>query len=311
MRNVLLAGGIEKAMSEMLTQKQNDAPAIEFRNVSLTFDEGKVLDCVSFVLHKGEMFFLTGESGSGKSVLLKLAMGLIRPGEGEIFIEGREIETLDESELLAIRGGSMGIVFQEDSLFTGLKVFDNVAFRLEEHDWDEDETEKAVREILAFVGLSDVEDQYPEELSGGMKHRLGIARAIVGFPRIMLFDEPTLELDPVTAEQILNLVLRARDQMGMSSIYVTKKLHEIEYLSSYCAMRNQRGETDYVQGNPMTKVLVLKDGKIVFEGSYKEFSSSSKPEILTMTQALNGTVLSDYYVANPWNKRRRPHERIL
>lgn len=298
-------------MSELIAKKQNDAPAIEFRNVSLTFDDKKVLDCVSFVLHKGEMIFLTGESGSGKSVLLKLAMGLIRPDEGEILVEGREIERLDETELLAIRGGSMGIVFQEDSLFTGLSVFDNVAFRLEEHDWDEDETEKAVKEVLAFVGLSDAEDQYPEELSGGMKHRLGIARAIVGFPRIMLFDEPTLELDPVTAEQILNLVLRARDQMGMSSIYVTKKIHEIEYLSSYCAVKKINGETDYVKANPKTKVLMLKEGKVFFTGSFKEYFLSNQPEIVIMTHIVNRARLSHSYNSNPWDKRRRPRERIL
>lgn len=298
-------------MSEAATQNQNDMPAIEFRNVSMTFDDKRVLDCVSFILHKGEMIFLTGESGAGKSVLLKLAMGLMRPDEGEIFVEGREIEKLDEDELLAIRGGSMGIVFQEDSLFTGLSVFDNVAFRLVEHDWNEDETEKAVKEVLAFVGLSDVEDQYPEELSGGMKHRLGIARAIVGFPRIMLFDEPTLELDPVTAEQILNLVLRARDQMGMSSIYVTKKLHEIDYLSSYCAVRKQNGEIDYIKGNPATKVLMLKDGKVFFEGSFKEYSLNNQPEIVTMTHIVNPTRASHAYNSNPWDKRRRPRERIL
>jgi len=166
--------------------------AIEFRNVSLSFDDHEVLQDVSFTLDRGEMIVLTGVSGSGKSLLLRLAMGLIKPDAGQIFIEGREIENLNEPELLNIRGGLMGMVFQEDSLFTGLSVYENAAYRLEEHGWSEDEVQRAVTEVLQFVGLDGEEAKLPEELSGGMKRRLEIARALIGWPRIMLFDEPTM-----------------------------------------------------------------------------------------------------------------------
>src|SRR3990172_2180164 len=127
--------------------------AIEFRHVSLSFDDTPALIDVSFQLDRGEMIFLTGASGSGKSVLLQLAIGLLKPDSGQIFVAGREIETLDESELLAVRGGLMGMVFQEDSLFTGLSVYDNAAYRLEEHGWTEQDIQKAVTEVLNFVGL--------------------------------------------------------------------------------------------------------------------------------------------------------------
>src|SRR5882762_1092794 len=203
-----------------------ESPAIEFRNVSLSFDDKPVLIDISLRLAHGEMIILTGISGSGKSVILHLAIGLLKPDSGQIFIEGREIEMMDESELLAIRGGSMGMVFQEDSLFTGLTVYENAAYRLEEHGWSEEEIEKAVSEVLAFVGLKGEEDKLPEELSGGMKRRLEFARALIGWPRIMLFDEPTMSLDPIAAIKVLDLLLCARDIKKISSLYVTKKIYE-------------------------------------------------------------------------------------
>src|SRR5882762_10256677 len=181
------------------------------------------------------MIFLTGVSGSGKSVLLHLAIGLLKPDSGQIFVDGREIETLDESELVAIRGGLMGMVFQEDSLFTGLTVYENAAYRLEEHGWTEEEIEKAVRDVLRFVGLNGEEDKLPEELSGGMKRRLEFARALIGWQSIMLFDEPTMGLDPIVAVQVMDLIIRARDINKISSIYVTKKLYELPYLATYYA----------------------------------------------------------------------------
>ena len=241
----------------MNTNNTAHRPAIEFRNVFLSFDDHEVLHDVSFTLEQGDMIVLTGVSGSGKSVLLRLAMGLLKPDSGQIFIEGREIEGLKESELLDIRGGLMGMVFQEDSLFTGLPVYENAAYRLEEHGWSEAEIDRAVREVLRFVGLDGEEAKYPEELSGGMKRRLEIARALIGWPRIMLFDEPTMSLDPLAALKVLDLVIRARDINHISSLYVTKKIHEIGYLS-----------------NPKTTVIVLDDGRIVFRGTTEEFEAS-------------------------------------
>src|SRR4029078_8199349 len=162
------------------------APAIEFRNVFLSFDDHSALSDISFSLNHGEMILLTGISGSGKSVLLRLAMGLIKPEAGQILIEGKEIQALDESELLAIRGGLMGMVFQEDSLFTGLSVYENAAYRLKEHGWPDEKIEKAVREAWRFVGLDGEESKLPQELSGGMKRRLEIARAVIGWPRSVM-----------------------------------------------------------------------------------------------------------------------------
>jgi phospholipid/cholesterol/gamma-HCH transport system ATP-binding protein len=164
-----------------MATEQPNPPAIEFRHVSLSFEDNRALDDVSFELAQGEMIFLTGASASGKSVLLHLAMGLMRPDEGQIFVEGREIEALDETELVDIRGRRMGIVFQEDSLFTGLTAYDNAAYRLDEHDVAEDETEREVLEVLRFVGLEQDAEKFPEELSGGMRRRLEIARALIGW----------------------------------------------------------------------------------------------------------------------------------
>src|ERR1044071_6747064 len=210
-------------------------PAIEFRNVVLSFGDNVTLNNVSLVLNQGEMVLMTGVSGSGKSVLLRLAMGLLKPDSGKILIDGREIQELKEADLIDRRGGLMGMVFQEDSLFTGLPVYENAAYRLEEHSWSEEEIEKAVAEVLRFVGLDGEEQKFPEELSGGMKRRLEIARALIGWPRIMLFDEPTMSLDPLAALKVLDLIIRARDINHISSLYVTKKMHEIDYLANFSA----------------------------------------------------------------------------
>ena len=291
------------------------APAIEFRNVFLSFDDHLVLNNVSFTLDRGQMVFLTGVSGSGKSVLLRLAMGLLKPDAGQIFVEGKEIDNLNESDLLAIRGGLMGMVFQEDSLFTGLPVYENAAYRLEEHNWSEEEIERAVGEVLRFVGLDGEEEKLPEELSGGMKRRLEIARALIGWPRIMLFDEPTMSLDPLAALKVLDLVIRARDINRISSLYVTKKIHEIHYLSNFRAVSETNGEVKTIQASPTTlpktRVIVLKDGSIAFNGSVRQFTNSELPVIKELA-ALDGHDHSkDPYFSDPWDKHRRPAEAIL
>ncbi len=292
-------------------------PAIEFRHVSLWFGEQQALDNISFEVAQGEMMFLTGASASGKSVLTHLAMGLLKPDEGQIFIEGREIEALDETELVEMRGRGMGIVFQEDSLFTGLSVYDNAAFRLDEHGVPEDETERAVLEVLRFVGLEQDAEKFPEELSGGMRRRLEIARAMIGWPSIMLFDEPTSSLDPISAEKVLDLIIRARDIQHISSIYVTKKPYEIPYLATHRAVTRPEGSvkiddvSSRIEAPPRTKVMVLDAGRIVFTGSVTEFEASTLPVVTRLTQAENGTTFSDFYTPDPWDKGRRPKETIL
>jgi len=270
------------------------SPAIEFRKVFLSFGDHEVLHDVSFTLDQGEMIVLTGVSGSGKSILLRLAMGLIKPDSGQIFIEGGEIENLNEAELLNIRGGLMGMVFQEDSLFTGLTVYENAAYRLEEHGWSEEEVQRAVSEVLRFVGLDGEEAKLPEELSGGMKRRLEIARALIGWPRIMLFDEPTMSLDPLAALKVLDLIIRARDINHVSSLYVTKKIYELDYLA-----------------NPKTTVMVLENGRIVFRGSVEEFKTSELPAIKELAALDHHDHLTDPYFPDPWDKHRRPAETIL
>ena len=289
--------------------------AIEFRHVSLSFDDRPALIDVSFQLGRGEMIFVTGESGSGKSVLLHLAMGLLKPDSGQVFIEGREIDTLAESELLAIRGGLMGMVFQEDSLFTGLCVYDNAAYRLNEHGWTEGQILNAVTEVLRFVGLEGEEEKLPEELSGGMKRRLEIARALIGWPSIMLFDEPTMSLDPIVAAQVLDLIIHARDINRISSLYVTKKLYEIPYLTNYVALTDDKGQIVVreapVDRLPKTRIMVLESGKIVFTGGLREFEACDLPAVKDLLALDRVDHSADPYFADPWDKTRRAREKIL
>jgi len=299
----------------MDAERDPKSAAIEFRNVSLSFDDRVVLKDISFTLNEGEMIFLNGLSGSGKSVLLRLAMGLLKPDSGQIFVDGREIDDLNESELLSMRGGLMGMVFQEDSLFTGLPVFENAAYRLEEHGWSEEEIERAVSEVLRFVGLEGEEEKFPEELSGGMKRRLEIARALIGWPRIMLFDEPTMSLDPLAALKVLDLVIRARDINHISSLYVSKKIHEIHYLANFCATTGASGEVEIIEASPTSspkaRIIVLQDGRIVFDGSAEDFGKSELKAIQDLAALDDHEHSKDPYFVTPWDKRRRPAETIL
>jgi phospholipid/cholesterol/gamma-HCH transport system ATP-binding protein len=299
----------------MSDTQPNQPPAIEFRNVSLSFDDKPALSDLSFQLARGEMVFITGVAGSGKSVLLHLAMGLLKPDAGQIFVEGREIDTMDESDLLALRGGLMGMVFQEDSLFSGLTVYENAAYRPEEHGWSEGKIDLAVREVLRFVGLDGEEEKLPEELSGGMKRRLEIARALIGWPSIMLFDEPTMGLDPIVAVQVLDLIIRARDINGISSLFVTKKLYELPYLANYRANAAHADEVVISEASPdqvpRTRIIVLDQGRIAFAGSVAEFQSSDLPLIKDLLTLDHRDHSADPYYPDPWDKRRRPKEEIL
>jgi phospholipid/cholesterol/gamma-HCH transport system ATP-binding protein len=288
---------------------------LEFRNVSIAFDDKKALTNLSFLLYEGEMILLTGNSGSGKSVLLRLAMGLLKPDSGQIFVGGREIETLEESDLLAIRGGLMGMVFQDDSLFTGLSVYENAAYRLKEHGWSGENIEKAVTEVLHFVGLEGEEAKLPEHLSGGMKRRLEIARAMIGWPPIMLFDEPTMGLDPLVALQVLDLVIRARDINKTSSIYCTKKAYELPYLTNYTA-RHEREKGIVIREAlpeelPRTRIMVLDAGKVVFMGNLNEFQSSELGSIRDLLSLERHGHTPYTYFTDPWDKSRQPREKVL
>lgn len=285
-----------------------DAPAIEFRNVSLNFDGKRVLNDVNFRLGRGQMIVITGVSASGKSVLLRLAIGLLHATAGQVLIEGRAIASLKETDLLRVRSALMGMVFQEDTLFTGMSVYDNTAYRLTEHGWSEEKTAAAVEEILQFVGLEKDVDKLPEELSIGMRRRLEIARALVGWPPIMLFDEPTSSLDPINARQVLDLIIRARDIHKISSLYVTKELHEISYLAThYAASDDARRITVHKGPAPLDcelRVLVLDAGEIVLFGSPADFESSAIPAVTLLTHPEASMHIGHTYTSDPWSKKR-------
>lgn len=294
-----------------------DQLAIEFRNVSVSFDANRALEDISFQLSRGEMICITGASGSGKSVLVRLASGLLTPDEGEVFVEGREIGHLNEQELLVLRGATMGIVFQEQSLFTGMTVYENTAYRLDEHGWPEADEEKAVEEILRFVGLEKDVDKLPEELSIGMGRRLEFARALVGWPEIMLFDEPTSGLDPINSRIMLDLVIRARDVQRISSLYVTKELHEIPYLAYHRAVKLDSGEIDVnpVEGAgeaiareaaDQIRVMVLDQGRAAFFGSTSEFEASELPAVARLTHPASSSPSTGTYLQDPWAKSKNP-----
>src|SRR5205814_2401604 len=193
MSRIVATGRSHKGRDESVST----IPAIEFRQVDFFYDDNKVLDDRTFQLAKGEIKIILSGSGGGKSTILKLILGLLKPDAGQIFVEGEDITSLDETELQRVRD-KMGMVFQEGALFDSLSVYENVAFRLQEREVPEEDVEEEVRSLLKFVKLADAIDKLPSELSGGMRKRLSIARALVGSPKIVLFDEPTVALDPPT-----------------------------------------------------------------------------------------------------------------
>lgn len=258
-------------------------PAIEFREVHLAFGDRVVLEDVSFEVARGESKIVMGGSGTGKSTILRLALGLIKPDAGQIFIDGEEITDYNEEQLMRVRQ-KIGMVFQEGALFDSLPVYDNVAYRLREQKVPEAEIEETVKQMLRFVDLEHAIDQMPNELSGGMRRRVGIARALAGNPKIVLFDEPTAGLDPITARTICELALKLRDLENAASIFVTHRLQDIEVLSSEYVTRNEQGEVEFHKEDRdvclvNTKFIMLKDGRIIFSGSDEQLSEARDPYI--------------------------------
>src|SRR5438067_11246725 len=251
--------------------RERAIPAIEFREVLLAFDERKVLDSLSFKVMKGETKIILGGSGGGKSTIIKLVLGLLKPDAGQVLVDGEDITNHDEGQMMRVRK-KIGMVFQEGALFDSLSVYDNVAYRLHEQGVPEDEAEQEVRRMLRFVNLEDAIDKMPAELSGGMRRRVGIARALVGGPKIVMFDEPTAGLDPPTARTICELAIKLRDLEDVSSIFVTHEMNNVKYLTSEYAVVDDHGGIVFEdEGQRLclvnTKGLMLRGGKIIFEGT--------------------------------------------
>lgn len=252
--------------------------AIEFEGVTMAYDDRMILDNVSFVVNPGETKIVMGGSGTGKSTILKLVLGLIKPQSGRILIDGEDTTAYSEHEMTEIRQ-KIGMVFQEGALFDSLTVYENVGYRLFEQGMPEPEIEEAVSRMLRFVNLEHTLNMMPSELSGGMRRRVGIARALIGSPKLILFDEPTAGLDPPTARTILELAMKLRDLEGVSSIFVTHRLEDINLMSSNYATINDDGEVVFKRedGNLClvnTRFIMLKEGKVIFSGTDEELWKS-------------------------------------
>ncbi|HVO79623.1 MAG TPA: ATP-binding cassette domain-containing protein [Terriglobales bacterium] len=250
---------------------------VVFQDVAIAFEDNVVLDGVSFHLAPGETKALFGVAGTGKSTILKLVLGLIKPDSGEIYALGEKVTQMKEEDLFELRR-RIGIVFQESALFDSLTVRENVAFRLmEESKIGEDEIERRVREALSFVELEHTLDLFPSELSGGMRRRVAIARAIITQPEVLLYDSPTGGLDPVTSNTIIELIVKQRDVYKTSSLLVTQRLQDAFTMATHCFERQSNRMVPLPPGTrgevPMT-FLILREGKVIFDGDAHELAHS-------------------------------------
>jgi phospholipid/cholesterol/gamma-HCH transport system ATP-binding protein len=270
-----LPPSISIAPASATAQRMNEA--VVFDDVAIGFEDKQVLNGVSFQLPKGETKAVFGAAGSGKSTLLKLALGLLKPDRGQIYTLGQDIVHMKEEDLFALRS-RVGIVFQESALFDSLTVRENVAFRLyEEGDVPESQIEERVREVLRFVELEHTLDKFPAELSGGMRRRVAIARAVITQPEVLLYDSPTGGLDPVTSTTIIELIVKQRDVYKTSALLVTHRLQDAFTMATHYFDRQsnrmkplpkgQRGEVRLT-------FLILRDGKVIFDGDAHELKET-------------------------------------
>jgi phospholipid/cholesterol/gamma-HCH transport system ATP-binding protein len=251
--------------------------AVVFEHVSLAFDEHVVLHDVSFSVQKGTMRILLGASGAGKSVLLKLILGLLRPDSGRILVNGQRIDDMRERDLLRVRA-DIGMLFQENALFDSLTVAENVGYRLyEETDMPREAVRARVEEVLAFIGLNDCIDRMPSTLSGGQRRRVAIARAMAAKPDLLLFDDPTTGLDPIIATTVDDEIVKLRDLQHVTSFVVTHQIRDAYYIATHRAMREQ-GRVRIVPAEAATvaraEFMVLHEGHIRFDGSATELLAS-------------------------------------
>jgi phospholipid/cholesterol/gamma-HCH transport system ATP-binding protein len=265
-----------------LERPRAEEPILEVHRLSLAFDEKVVLKDVSFTLLPGHTKILLGASGSGKSTILKLILGLLRPDAGSILVNGERVDTMTELELMRVRA-DIGMVFQEGALFDSLTVAENVGYKLyEESNMPVADARRRVEEVLGFVGLGDFIDRMPSELSGGQRRRVAIARAMAAKPRILLYDEATTGLDPITATTVNAEMVKLRDLENVSSVIVTHQLRDAFFVATREAVRDGRGirigPAD-AQKCDEAEFIMLKEGVVAFEGNAAELRASKDPYI--------------------------------
>jgi phospholipid/cholesterol/gamma-HCH transport system ATP-binding protein len=258
--------------------QENQGPVVVFDDVSIQFTRKPVLKNISFTVERGETMIILGPAGCGKSVLMKLVDGLLLPDSGSISVFGQRIDNLPEREMFKIRA-RVGMVFQESALFDSMSVADNIAYRLHEERMPEEEARKKVVEVLHFVDLDQAIDKFPSELSGGMRRRVSIARAIVSSPDLILYDSPTGGLDPITSTTIIELVVKQRDVSHATSLMITHRLQD-----AFTLARNRfNPETNKMEEirdggiDESTRFLVLNDGGVVFHGDTRELVHTEDP----------------------------------
>jgi phospholipid/cholesterol/gamma-HCH transport system ATP-binding protein len=260
-----------------VTMRENSAPAIVFEDVVLSFAENDVLRGVSFRLARGETKAVLGVAGSGKSLILKLALGLIRPDSGRIIVLGQDVTQMREEDLFELRG-KIGMVFQESALFDSLNVRENVAYQLtEEYGVYDEDIDRRVREALRFVELEHTLDLDPSELSGGMRRRVAIARAVITEPELLLYDSPTGGLDPVTSNTIIELIVKQRDVYKTSALLVTHRLQDAFTMATHQFDKQTNRMVPLPPGQhcdvPMS-FLILRDGKVIFDGDVQALAQT-------------------------------------
>jgi phospholipid/cholesterol/gamma-HCH transport system ATP-binding protein len=261
------------------------APVVMFDQVELAFDEKVVLRNISFTLISGHTKIILGASGSGKSTILKIITGLLRADKGVIWVNGERVDQLSEREMMQVRA-DLGMIFQEGALFDSLTVRENVGYKLyEESNMPLQEAHKRVEEVLGWVGLEEYIDRMPSELSGGQRRRVAIARAMAFKPRILLYDEATTGLDPITATTVDEEIIKLRDLEHVSSILVTHQLRDAFYVATHMAERDAEGRVRIVPATAEkereAEFIMVRDGMIVFEGDADALRASTDPYILT------------------------------
>jgi phospholipid/cholesterol/gamma-HCH transport system ATP-binding protein len=261
------------------------APVVVFDQVQLAFDDKVILRNISFTLISGHTKIILGASGSGKSTTLKIITGLLRADSGVVWVNGQRVDQLSEKEMMNVRG-DLGMIFQEGALFDSLTVRENVGYKLyEESDMPLEQAHRRVEEVLGWVGLGEYIDRMPSELSGGQRRRVAIARAMAFKPRILLYDEATTGLDPITATTVDEEIMKLRDLEHVSSIVVTHQLRDAFYVATHMAVRDDEGKVEIVRATPEkereAEFIMIRDGVIIFEGDADALRGSTDPYIQT------------------------------